>query len=180
MVFLDFWIYLYRIFAKVWEECANIFVMKLIKQKLFILFISSLIFSCSEDKLCYEERELEIIPQQGVGPYYIGMTENKLKEILCKNHKYKESKAWFSDKTKKYYFIENMSFILKNNKVFEINVWGKFYGSYKDIDTNYDRELLEYYGEVIKHKGEYRILEIPGIAFGFENSDEGKYIRIFR
>jgi|GEM_PF-195314 len=150
------------------------------KQTTLIILLFSLFTSCSSDhKLCYERRELEIIPKEGVGPYKIGMTEAKLKQNLCKNHKFKESKAWFSRNSKKYYFIENMSFVLENNRVSQIHVWGKFNGTYEDIGTDYDREFLEYYGEVIKHKGEYRILEVPGIAFGIEGSEQGEYIKIF-
>lgn len=152
---------------------------KTLRPFLITLLIVQLFCSCGNDKLCYEERELEIIPKIGVGPYHLGMTEDKLKNMLCENHMYQESKPWFSDEIRKFYFLENMSFILKNERVVEINVWGRFNGTFDEIDTDYDKEFLEYYGEVIEHDGEYRILDIPGIAFGLEDGDEGKYIRVF-
>lgn len=150
------------------------------KRTLTLFTISILLLGCfGNDKLCYERRELKITPQIGVGEFKIGMTENSLKSKICNNHKVTTSKPLFSDKEITLYFIENMSFVLENSRVIEINVWGNFIGTYEEIDTDYDIELLEYYGEVIKHEGQYRILDIPGIAFGFEDGDEGKYIRVF-
>ena len=62
----------------------------------------------------------------------------------------------------------------------KINVWGKFKGSFEEIGVDYDKKLLESYGEVIEYKGEYRILDIPHISFGMGNSDEGKFIKIYK
>ncbi len=73
-----------------------------------------------------------------------------------------------------------MSFIFRHDKLQEINVWGSFKGSFEDIDVDYDKELLEMYGNVVEHDGEYRILDVPNIAFGKENSDEGKFIKIYQ
>lgn len=150
--------------------------------KLLVVCVLLIFNSCSNnDNLCSEIRPFKIMPAKGVGFYRIGMTEDRLVKILCRNHKFKESKPWFSDKTKKYYFIKNMSFVLENDRVSEIVVWGSFKGSFDDIDLDYDKEFLQlYYGELTKYEGEYRLLKYYGIAFGLENSSEGKYIRIFK
>jgi hypothetical protein len=144
------------------------------------ILISLLVVGCSNDgPPCEETNDLAIKPGFSIGPYSLGMTETELLEVLCDEHKkVKESSIW-SDNIKTLYFIQNMSFIIKNKRLRELNVWGTFKGSYDDLGVDYDRESLEAYGEVIKYKGEYRILDIPGISFGFEDGDVGKYIKIF-
>lgn len=149
----------------------------------FSLFITLFFFiaSCSSSKPgCAETRELSINPEEGIGPYYLGMAEQDLVDILCPGYIKTEEKAWFSDKKTTYYFLENMSFVFRNDRLNEINVWGSFKGNFDDIGVDYDKELLEIYGEVIEHNGEYRILDVPHISFGKENSDEGKFIRIYK
>lgn len=136
---------------------------------------------CGSDKPeCSETQPYEIVPSEGIGPYVLGMTEEELISILCDGYVKKEEKALFSSKATTYYFLKNMSFICRKGRLQEINVWGSFKGSFEDIDVNYDKEYLEKYGDVIVHDGEYRILDVPNIAFGKENSDEGKYIKIYR
>ncbi|MFT3902951.1 MAG: hypothetical protein QM727_07240 [Niabella sp.] len=107
------------------------------------------------------------------------MTEEELIDILCPEFTKKEAKTCFFDKKTTYYFLENMSFAFRNDRLKEIYVWGTFKGSFEDIDLDYDKEFLETYGEVIEYKGEYKILDVPHISFGKEDSDEGKFIKIY-
>lgn len=148
------------------------------KTMLSILLLLFLI-SCSNKEVCEELNDYALIPGIGVGPYKIGMSEEKLKNILCKSYNKKEIEAWFSGDVTTYYFIKNMTFKLENHRLKKIIVWGSFSGMYEDLDVDYTLEEIEYYGEVIEHKGEYRILEKPGISFAFEDSEEGKGISIF-
>jgi len=148
---------------------------------IFIFIITTFFLtSCgSSEHRCSETRELSINPSKGIGPYHLGMTEEELVDILCPEFTKKEEKAWFSKKKTTYYFLKNMSFIFRNDRLKEINVWGTFEGSFDDIDLDYDKEFLETYGEVIEYKGEYKILDVPHISFGKEDSDEGKFIKIY-
>lgn len=145
-----------------------------------ILISSFLIVGCSsKETQCEETNELTIEPGHAIGPYNIGMRESELLDVLCNDFAKDQESALIGDNETTYYFIQNMSFIVRNKRVVEVNVWGTFKGTYEDLGVDYDKESLEEYGEVIKHKGEYRILDIPGIAFGFEDGDAGKYIKIF-
>lgn len=153
----------------------------IMKYFLIIYVIPLLLISCGSSKSeCSETRALSINPSEGIGPYQLGMSEADLISVLCPEFTKKVSKALFSDKETTYYFIENMSFLFRNNRLNEIAVWGTFTGSLDDIDVDYNKETLEEYGEVIEYKGEYRILDIPHVSFGIENSDEGKFIKIFK
>ena len=139
-----------------------------------------LILSCSnKENLCEETNELSIEPGVGIGLYKLGMTESELTEILCKNFSKKFEKALIGNNETTYYFIKNMSFIFHKNYLSEINVWGSFKGTFEDLDIDYDKESLESYGEVVEHKDEYRLLDVPGISFGLESGENGKYIKIF-
>ena len=146
------------------------------------IFIASVILIVGCDKkvnLCEETNELSIEPGIGVGLYKLGMTENQVTDRLCKNYSKKTEKALIGNDETTYYFIKNMSFIFRKNHLEEINVWGNFKGAFEDLGVDYEREDIETYGEVIQHNGEYRILDIPGISFGLESGDNGKYIKIF-
>jgi hypothetical protein len=152
----------------------------IMKYFLMIYVIPLFLISCGSSKSeCSELRELSINPTEGIGPYQLGMSEADLVSVLCPEFTKKVSKALFYDKKTTYYFIKNMSFIFRNDRLKEISVWGTFKGSYEDIDLDYDKETLEAYGDVVEYKGEYRILDIPHISFGMENSDEGKFIKIY-
>ena len=130
--------------------------------------------SCDRNnKLCEETRMLSIIPGERIGDYELGMNEEQIKDLLCSGFEKKSEEGLLNKRRTTYYFIENMSFVFRNNILLEINVWGTFKGSFKEIDLNYDKPLLEEFGDVIVHKGEYRILDIPGISFGKEDSEEG-------
>lgn len=150
--------------------------------KKIITILSLFIFvGCSFDKsLCSEKRILDIIPSEGIGPYQLGMTEDELINILCSEYDKQQSSAWFSNRKTTFYFIENMSFIFRDNNLKEIRVYGSFRGNFSDIDLEFNKDQLENYGDVIEHEGEYRILDIPNIAFGIEGEDEKKYIRIYQ
>ena len=146
-----------------------------------LIFTIIILSACGSDKSkCSETRALDIKPSEGIGPYKLGMSEEELISILCAGFIKKEEESWISGKKTTYYFLENMSFIFRHDKLQEINVWGSFTGSFEDIDVDYDRELLETYGDVVEYKGAYRILDEPHIEFGKEDSDEGNYIKIFR
>ncbi len=147
-------------------------------RNILIVLILFSFLSCNNENLCHETNDYEIIPGKQIGPYLLGMKADKLESLLCKPFK-KVNRGLFT-KNEYLYYIDNMSFIVKNGRVIEINVWGSFKGAFEEINVDYDRELLEYFGEIVKHKGEYRILDIPGIAFGIEGRDEGKYIRVFK
>jgi len=106
--------------------------------RLFVIaIVISMIVGCNtvEDRFP-ETRELTINPEKGIGPYYLGMTEEQLIVILCPNYTKKEDNAWFSDKKTTYYFLDNMSFKFTKNRLKQITVWGTFKGSYEDIDVN--------------------------------------------
>lgn len=156
----------------------------MIARTYLFLFSLMLIFSlsCESSKkpTCREERSLDIFPSEGIGPYLLGMPEDELLGILCKGY----VEHVFTPRTTKIkettYIIDNMSFKCTNSRLEEITVWGSFSGTYLDIDTDYDKELLEIYGDVIEHEDEYRILDHSNVAFGLEDSDTGPYIRIYR
>jgi hypothetical protein len=153
---------------------------KLNIMKFTLSLIVILIFlSCSKKPQCEEMNEYPIVPGVGVGPYKIGMSEKSLTDLICKPFNKLEKNAWFSDDVTTYYFIKNMTFVLKNHRVKEVVVWGSYSGMYDELNVDYTYEELESYGEVITHNGEYRILEIPGISFGIEDSEEGKGISVF-
>jgi hypothetical protein len=152
------------------------------KRLLFFVFLI-LCFSCiscqAEKPTCKETRPLNIVPGVSIGEFQLGITEKEVVGILCSGYTRKSEKAIIGTKETLYYFIKNMSFIIRNGKLQEINVWGDFKGSFEEIDVDYDKNLLETFGDVVIHKGEYRVLNLPGIAFGLEDSDTGKYIRVF-
>lgn len=151
------------------------------KYSILSLTVAIFLFACDPPvKKCTETRDLPIIPTVCIGPYKLGISEQELISILCPEFDKKISKALFNDNVTTYYFIENMSFVFRHNRLQEIYVWGSFSGTYDNvIDVDYSRDILEEYGEVIEHNGEYRILDVPKIAFGLENHEGGKYIRIF-
>ena len=144
-----------------------------------VIFFVFILSSCSTKELCSEHNNYEIVPSIGVGPYKLAMKESAFLKLVCKGYNKDEHKSWFSDDITTFYFIENMTFIFKNARLRKIVVWGTFRGMYEDIDVDYNLDELEQYGEIIKHKGEYRILEVPGISFGDENDEEGKGISVF-
>jgi hypothetical protein len=58
-----------------------------------------IIVGCNlSDNRCSENRKLTIDPSTGIGPYYLGMTEEELVNVLCPEFTKKQETSWFSVK----------------------------------------------------------------------------------
>ncbi len=150
-------------------------------KKVFIFSLLLLTISCSVSKKeCSEINAYEVVPGVGIGPYKLGMKESELLSVLCPQFTKKSNDSWFGKGDKIYYFIENMTFTIENGKLKQIVSWGSFNGSFRGIHLDYEKEVLEQLGEVIKYKGEYRIIDIPYITFGIPGTDEGSGFTIYK
>jgi len=145
----------------------------------YILLLCSL--SCSVSKKeCSEEHAYEVIPGIGIGPYKLDMSESDLLNILCPQFTKRKNDSWFGKGDETYYFIENMTFTIKQNKLKEIVAWGSFKGHFRGIDLDYSKEDLEQLGEVIRYKNEYKIIDLQYISFGVPETDEGSGFTIYK
>ena len=118
--------------------------------------------------------KLQIIPGESVGEYKLGMTYHKLiKTIQLENIAYKKIVLPTCIKI----VTKNMVFLLVNNVIMQITVYGDFKGTFNDtigIGSSL-ADVKEYIGDI--KTGEYDIVptyelrDISGICFELKDED---------
>lgn len=118
--------------------------------------------------------KLQIIPGESVGEYKLGMTYHKLiKTIQLENIAYKKIILPTCIKI----VTKNMMFLLVNNVIMQITVYGDFKGTFNDtigIGSSL-ADVKEYIGDI--KTGEYDIVptyelrDISGICFELKDED---------
>ena len=118
--------------------------------------------------------KLQIIPGESVGKYKLGMTYHKLiKTIQLENIAYKKIVLPTCIKI----VTKNMVFLLVNNVIMQITVYGDYKGTFNDtigIGSSL-ADVKEYIGDI--KTGEYDIVptyelrDISGICFELKDED---------